>query len=208
MIQLLLRPHHTINQPNFLLFCATVRAYIYWIYIGFNISFLYSKRLTVSLDSCLFRYFLPLFLSLIIGLFGFDKIGPDALPRLQLRYWRGIADVLKEKGSQVYIARVPSTGNIEERARQLDRYLQQHLPDRDVNLVAHSMGGLDSRYLITHLRNSSYTVRSLTTISVSLLLIFKSFFSFRCQRNSSFHRHRIVVPHSWTGSVTRLVLEG
>lgn len=34
-----------------------------------------------------------------------------------------------------------------------------------VNLVAHSMGGLDSRYLISKLKNTNYEVVSLTTIS-------------------------------------------
>ena len=36
--------------------------------------------------------------------------------------------------------------------------------DGPVNLVAHSMGGLDARYLITHL-NMAEQVRSLTTVS-------------------------------------------
>lgn len=44
-------------------------------------------------------------------------------------------------------------------------YLKQNLPKgTGVNFVAHSMGGLDVRYLISHLKPSSYTPLSLTTI--------------------------------------------
>ncbi|KAF9896732.1 hypothetical protein BX616_006861 [Lobosporangium transversale] len=34
-----------------------------------------------------------------------------------------------------------------------------------INFVAHSMGGLDCRYLISHIHNKNYTVQSLTTLS-------------------------------------------
>lgn len=58
-----------------------------------------------------------------------------------------------------------STGSIQERAEQMHDYLKHNLPKgTGVNFVAHSMGGLDVRYLISNLKPSSYTPLSLTTI--------------------------------------------
>lgn len=34
-----------------------------------------------------------------------------------------------------------------------------------MNLIGHSMGGLDARYLITHLQPEAFTVKTLTTIA-------------------------------------------
>jgi triacylglycerol esterase/lipase EstA (alpha/beta hydrolase family) len=100
------------------------------------------------------------------GLFGFDKIGPASMPRLQMHYWGGIAKLLQEHAGEIHVARVPSIGSIESRAMELHRFLESNLSGRDVNLVAHSMGGLDSRYLVTHGPPASYRIRSLTTVSV------------------------------------------
>ena len=105
------------------------------------------------------------FIFVFLGLFGFDKIGPDAIPALQMHYWSGVAESLRKTGCEVYIARVPAVGNIEERAYHLSQFLEQNLRGRDVNLIAHSMGGLDARFLITHMPSKEFTIRSLTTIS-------------------------------------------
>jgi pimeloyl-ACP methyl ester carboxylesterase len=60
---------------------------------------------------------------------------------------------------------VPATSSIEERARELKRFLVEHNGgEKDVNLVAHSMGGLDARFLASHL-SKGVNVRSITTIS-------------------------------------------
>ena len=102
------------------------------------------------------------------GLFGYDRLGWEMWPRLQVRYWGDIWDALNSAGCRVHIARVPAIGNIEERAHHLKRFLNENCRGQDVNLVAHSMGGLDSRFLISHLMNDrgcAFTVRSLTTVS-------------------------------------------
>jgi pimeloyl-ACP methyl ester carboxylesterase len=99
------------------------------------------------------------------GLFGFDKIGPNALPSLQIHYWRGIQEALRRMGAEVYVARVSRADTIAQRASQLDQALWRTLAGRKINLIAHSMGGLDGRYLITHLRPRTYRICSLTTIS-------------------------------------------
>ncbi|KAF9979724.1 hypothetical protein BGZ65_006100 [Modicella reniformis] len=99
------------------------------------------------------------------GLFGFDKIGPDAIPHLQIHYWSGIHKALTRLGAKVIVAKVPRTGSIKERAEDLHKILSTTMQDTPVNFVAHSMGGLDCRYLISHIHNRNYEVQSLTTLS-------------------------------------------
>ncbi|KAI0217125.1 hypothetical protein L0F63_003596 [Massospora cicadina] len=91
--------------------------------------------------------------------------GFDNLPFLQVHYWQGVAEALRKLGAQVVVPRVASTGSIALRARQLHEIIERTLPGQDVNLIGHSMGGLDGRYLITHIKDKSYRVASLTTVS-------------------------------------------
>ncbi|CAG8583594.1 15170_t:CDS:2 [Acaulospora morrowiae] len=99
------------------------------------------------------------------GLFGFDKLGPASIPYLQIRYWGSIQEALQKLGAKVIVTKVPRTGCVRSRAQTLHHTLETTLPGMDVNLLAHSMGGLDCRYLIAHLPTRNCTVRSLTTIS-------------------------------------------
>ncbi|KAI9018789.1 Alpha/Beta hydrolase protein [Phycomyces nitens] len=98
------------------------------------------------------------------GLYGFDLWGPDAFPALQFHYWQGIEDALAKLGAKVIVTGVPKTGSIRERAHELHCVLKAIMKDKDVNFVAHSMGGLDCRYLLSHIKDRSYRPRSLTTI--------------------------------------------
>ena len=41
------------------------------------------------------------------GLFGFDKMGPEAIPHLQIHYWSGIEKALTKLGAKVVVAGVP-----------------------------------------------------------------------------------------------------
>ncbi|KAA1085668.1 hypothetical protein PGT21_014402 [Puccinia graminis f. sp. tritici] len=95
------------------------------------------------------------------GLLGFDVLGPAALG---LTYFRGVREALEERGVEVYVAKVPACASIEERAKTLAQFIETRLPGQTVNLIGHSMGGLDSRFMITHLRPTSFKVASLTTI--------------------------------------------
>src|SRR5262249_9407981 len=71
--------------------------------------------------------------------------------------------VRRERGFCVLYPRVSPTGGVAIRAGELQEQITRWT-NEPVNLIAHSMGGLDARYLITHL-GMAYQVRSLTTIS-------------------------------------------
>ncbi|KAJ5807568.1 hypothetical protein N7447_011024 [Penicillium robsamsonii] len=99
------------------------------------------------------------------GLLGFDELrlaGPY-LPGVQ--YWRGIKEALTARGIEVITASVPPSGSIEVRAEQLARNIETEARGKDVNIIAHSMGGLDSRYMISRIRPEKFKVLSLTTIA-------------------------------------------
>lgn len=99
------------------------------------------------------------------GLMGFDELRlvGKLLPGIQ--YWRGISDAYHQNGIEVITTAVPSTGSIEERAKVLHEQIKTKAAGKDVNIVAHSMGGLDSRYLISKIQPQEYAVKSLTTIA-------------------------------------------
>ncbi|KAJ3559374.1 hypothetical protein NP233_g11279 [Leucocoprinus birnbaumii] len=100
------------------------------------------------------------------GLYGFDTRGPASFPSLRVHYWSNILNILRDKvGAEVIVTSVPGTGSIASRATRLDEQLRVKARGRGINLLAHSMGGLDSRYLITHLRPSEYAPLSLTSVS-------------------------------------------
>ena len=60
---------------------------------------------------------------------------------------------------------IDRTGSIQSRAARLDEQLQSHARGRGINFLAHSMGGLDCRHLISHIRPAEYAPLSLTCIS-------------------------------------------
>lgn len=83
-----------------------------------------------------------------------------------MQYWSTILNILRKTvGADVIVTAVPGTGSIASRAERLDRFLQVKAPGRGINFMAHSMGGLDCRHLITHLKPVEYTPLSLTTIA-------------------------------------------
>ncbi|KAJ3343585.1 hypothetical protein HDU93_007466 [Gonapodya sp. JEL0774] len=88
------------------------------------------------------------------GLFGFDTRGPASIPALQVHYWNEIIVSLRRLGVAVHAARVPKTGGVRSRAQALDSLLRDRVGSGEVNLLAHSMGGLDCRFLISHLHRT------------------------------------------------------
>ncbi len=93
------------------------------------------------------------------GFGGFDRIG---LRGRGLAYFRGVPERLQAAGVEVHVLRMSPLGSIPARARQLAEQVDRLGADR-VNIVAHSMGGLDARYAIAAL-GIGPRVASLTTI--------------------------------------------
>ncbi|PFH54833.1 hypothetical protein AMATHDRAFT_362 [Amanita thiersii Skay4041] len=100
------------------------------------------------------------------GLLGFDSvtIGLSIAP-VQVTHWRGIKEVLESNGTEVLITRVPATSSYVDRAKVLEEKISQVYPNKSVHLIGHSMGGLDCRYLATHLTDRNFRVLSITTIA-------------------------------------------
>lgn len=101
----------------------------------------------------------PLPVVLVHGLFGFDRIG---IPGARFDYFRGIAKHLESLGCVVHAVRLPPYASVPARAKQLAAAIEA-LPHERVDVIAHSLGGLDSRYALTHL-GLAKRVRSLVTI--------------------------------------------
>ncbi|PWN30155.1 alpha/beta-hydrolase, partial [Jaminaea rosea] len=103
------------------------------------------------------------------GLYGFDFSRPFF--GIEIHYWAAVLDILRKKiGADVIVRGVPGTGSIASRAKALHEFLlsdEAGVRGQKVNFVGHSMGGLDARYLISHLRPKpeEYIPVSVTCIS-------------------------------------------
>ena len=86
------------------------------------------------------------------------------------RFWRafrGISNFLQANGVTVYVTNQDGVGAVATNAAQLKAEILQILKKEHcdkVNLIAHSKGGIDARYMITHLDMAQH-VASLTTLS-------------------------------------------
>jgi triacylglycerol lipase len=78
-------------------------------------------------------------------------------------YFPGIPEFLRAAGNRVLVPCLSPTASVADRARQLKAFLEREVPGEPVHLFSHSMGGLDSRYLISRL-GFAHRVLSLTTI--------------------------------------------
>jgi triacylglycerol lipase len=98
---------------------------------------------------------------LVHGLLGYDRI--------QIAGWKvadyfpGIPEALAAAGNRVLVARLSPTGGVAQRAAQLKAFLDREAPGEPVHILAHSMGGLDARYMTSRL-DMAGRVLSLTTI--------------------------------------------
>lgn len=101
----------------------------------------------------------PLPVVLVHGLFGFDQIG---VPGVRLHYFRGIVKHLERAGCHAHAVRLPAAASVPDRAKILADKIAA-LPHRRVDIIAHSLGGLDARYALAHLGLAA-KVRALVTI--------------------------------------------
>lgn len=99
------------------------------------------------------------------GLFRLSSLGsPQQSP---FNYFRGVDVALRKEGNEVLITRVCSGESLEERACLLKKQIQESFASQrnKINIIAHSMGGLDARYMISKL-GMGERVASLVSVSV------------------------------------------
>ena len=78
-------------------------------------------------------------------------------------YFSNIPKLLEQAGNRVHVSQVHPIGSIAERASQVKAFLGANSPSEPVHVIAHSMGGLDARYMISRLGMAD-RVLSLTSI--------------------------------------------
>lgn len=101
----------------------------------------------------------PLPVVLVHGFFGFDRIG---VPGVKIHYFRGIVKHLATLGCHAHAVRLPASASVPDRAKILVDKINA-LPHERVDIIAHSLGGLDARYALAKLGLAS-KVRALVTI--------------------------------------------
>lgn len=98
---------------------------------------------------------------LVHGLFGFDRLHVAGYTMVQ--YFPGVVECLTAAGNRVLVPSLTPTGGVADRARQLKDFLLRNSPHEPVHLLAHSMGGLDARYMVTKMDMAKH-VLTLTTL--------------------------------------------
>src|ERR1043166_840665 len=98
---------------------------------------------------------------LVHGLLGYGRV--QVAGRTISSYFPGIDRALEEAGNRVLIPTLSPMGGTADRAQQLKDFLLRHSPKDPVHILAHSMGGLDSRYMISKLGMANH-VLTLTTL--------------------------------------------
>jgi triacylglycerol lipase len=96
------------------------------------------------------------------ALFGLDL----TLPTDGINYFKGIARQLRDEGFDVYESNVSFAAPVERRAEDLRAEVNKVLALKQsakVNIIAHSMGGLDARHMIVNF-GMAEKVATLTTI--------------------------------------------
>jgi triacylglycerol lipase len=93
---------------------------------------------------------------------GWMAVDAFSLPGVRQEYFRGVREHLRAHGHRVYVSRVSPLAGVRRRAEQLAEQLAKIDADK-VNIIAHSMGGLDARYAISRFGLAG-RVASLTTI--------------------------------------------
>lgn len=84
-----------------------------------------------------------------------------------LNYWGRIPEELERNGAKIYYGEQQSAASVSDSAEELAeriKYIVKKTGCEKVNIIAHSKGGLDSRYAISKLDCAKY-VASLTTIN-------------------------------------------
>ena len=100
------------------------------------------------------------------GIFG---VGSELFPNLPLPfkpvfdYFNGVAAHLNTPEIKVIAPTTSPLGSIEDRGKELARQLE-NLPAGRIDIIAHSMGGLDARFMLHRYPDIAKRITSLTTI--------------------------------------------
>jgi triacylglycerol lipase len=78
-------------------------------------------------------------------------------------YFPGISQKLRQAGNRVLVPNLGPTAGVVDRAAQLKAFLECHAAAEPVHIIGHSLGGLDSRYMISRL-GMEKRVLTLTTL--------------------------------------------
>jgi triacylglycerol lipase len=97
---------------------------------------------------------------LVHGLMGFGRMRVAGMTLAS--YFPGIVEALEAAGNRVLVPALSPTHGVETRARELKAFLLKHSPTEPVHLIAHSMGGLDSRYMISRLGMADHVLTLIT----------------------------------------------
>ena len=84
------------------------------------------------------------------------------MPGAKLHYFRGIVRHLETLGCHAHAVRLPAAASVPERAQMLVDKIDAMAHDR-VDIIAHSLGGLDARYALSRL-GLARRVRALVTV--------------------------------------------
>jgi len=94
---------------------------------------------------------------LLHGFFGWGYLDNAA-------YFFNVVDLLEENGFEVFEPAVSPVNSMEERADELVVKIEEKYPGQKINVVSHSQGGLDARYMISALGWGD-RIASLMTVS-------------------------------------------
>ena len=98
------------------------------------------------------------------GVLGFDLFDFGLFGRVE--YFNGVKDHLEDEfGREVLAARVSPVGNVSDRGTRLaDRVMRKFKDRKSVIVLAHSMGGLDTRWALRHVPGFKEVVKTVVTI--------------------------------------------
>lgn len=85
----------------------------------------------------------------------------------KFNYWGRIPEELEKNGARIFYGNHESANSVAKSAEQLTQRIKEILAEtgaEKVNIIAHSKGGLDSRYMISKCHMEDY-IASLTTIN-------------------------------------------